>query len=78
VKIGGVSWTKFEHCTSKIRRILMIDARAERVVAWNPIVRSECLWAPTLRASHTPCGRVYKTIKFPYQPIFGGGCGGSR
>jgi hypothetical protein len=69
---SGVFWTKFEHCMSKIRRILMTDARAERVVARNPIVRSECLPTPTLRASHAPSGRVYKTKNFLTNPFSAG------
>ena len=62
---------------NKIRSILMTDARAERVVARNQIVRSEYLWAPTLRASHAPSGRVYKTKNFLTNPFSAGGVGGA-
>jgi hypothetical protein len=74
---GGVSWTKFEHCISKIRRILMTDARAERAVIRNPIVRAEYLPTPTLRASRAPSGRVYKTKNFLTNPFSAGGVGGA-
>jgi len=77
VKIGGVFWTKFEHCMNKIRRILMTDARAERVVTRNPIVRAERVPTPTLRASHAPFGRVYKTKNFLTNPFSAGGVGGA-
>ena len=52
-KIGGVFWTKFEHCMSKIRMILRTDARAERVVALTKIVRSDSVVMPNC-ASHRP------------------------
>jgi len=60
---------------SKIHRILMTDARAERVVTRNPIVRAERVPTPTLRATHAPFGRKPKP-KIPYQSIFGGGVWG--
>lgn len=49
----GVFWTKFEHCTSKIRRILINFARAERVVALSQFVRSDCVVKRTVRASES-------------------------
>jgi hypothetical protein len=48
---------------NKIRRILMTDARAERVPT------------PTLRVSHAPSGRVYKTKTFFTNPFSAGGVG---
>jgi len=77
VSFCGVFWTKFEHCTSKIRRILMTDARAERVVTRNPIVRSDRVVKRTMRASHAPSGRVYKTKNFLTNPFSAGGVGGA-
>jgi len=62
---------------NKIRRTLTTDARAERVVARNPIVRAERVPTPTLRASHAPSGRVYKTKNFLTNPFSAGGVGGA-
>jgi len=55
----------------------MTDARAERVVTRNPIVRAERVPTPTLRASHAPSGRVYKTKNFLTNPFSAGGVGGA-
>ena len=62
---------------SKIRRILTTDARAERVVALSQFVRSDCAGeANSARLALPPVAN--QNQKFPYQSIFGGGCGGSR
>jgi len=63
---------------SKIRRILMTDARAERVVALNQIVRSDFAVMLTIRASRSFQSRT-KTknfLTFPFKTA--GGAGGSR
>ncbi|MCR4283691.1 MAG: hypothetical protein NUV64_00005, partial [Parcubacteria group bacterium] len=52
-------------------------ARAERVVALNPIVRAEHVPTPTLRASRSLRSRT-KTKNFLTNPFSAGGCGGSR
>jgi len=63
---------------SKIRRILTTDARAERVVARNPNrTRGARANANPARLARSLWSRV-QNQKFPYQSIFGGGCGGSR
>ncbi len=55
----------------------MTDARAERVVARNPIVRSDRVVKRMLRASHAPSGRAYKTKNFLTNPFSAGGVGGA-
>jgi len=55
----------------------MTDARAERVVTRNPIVRSDRVVKRTMRASHAPSGRVYKTKNFLTNPFSAGGVGGA-
>jgi len=77
VKIGGVSWTKFEQCMSKIRRILINFARAERVVALSQIVRSDFVVKRTMRASRSLRSQT-KTKNFLTYPFSAGGVGGSR
>jgi len=75
VSIGGVSWTKFEHCTSKIRRILINFARAWRVVALNQIARLEFMVTQTIRASRSFQSRT-KTknfLTFPFKTAEGAG-----
>jgi hypothetical protein len=49
----GVFWTKFEQSMSKIRRILIDFARAERVVTLSQIVCSDCVVKRTMRASRS-------------------------
>jgi len=69
----GVSWTKFEHCTNKIRRILINFARAERVVILSQIVRSDFVVMLTTRASHSFQSRT-KTknfLTFPFKTAGG-------
>ena len=65
---SGVSWTKFELFMNKIRRILMTNARAERVVALNQIVRIRVRdGANSARLALLPVAN--QNQKFPYQSI---------
>jgi hypothetical protein len=63
---------------SKIRRILTTDARAACVVALNLIVRTRGARANANLARLALPPVANQNQKFPYQSIFGGGCGGSR
>ena len=73
---GSLCTTKSERILSKILKRTDF-ARAARVVAWNWIVRSDCVVKRTTRASHAPSGRVYKTKNFLTIPISAGGVGGA-
>jgi len=68
VILGGVSWTKFELFTNKIRRILKTSARAERVVALGFLLRSG--GAITLACARLALLPVaYKTKNFLTNPF---------
>jgi hypothetical protein len=61
---------------SKIRRILINFARAERVVALSQIVRSDCVVKRTMRASRSLRSQT-KTKNFLTNPFSAGGVGGA-
>ena len=61
---------------NKIRRILIDFARAERVVAFSQIVRSDCVVKRILRASRSLRSQT-KTKNFLTYPFSAGGVGGA-